>query len=75
MFLNFRTLKSQTTGIYWNGIVNTKTGEIVARSSKPASHPYEKQLNVRNKVNQFPCTDEDFIVLSARKVLKEAKAK
>lgn len=70
MYINFRTTKSNAAR-GWEGIVNTKTGEIIARSSSKYSAPHEKRLNIKYKVNQFPCTDEDLIVLAARKALKE----
>ena len=75
MYINFHTKKLEATGLIWNGIVNTSTGEIIARSHKPVLRPYEKRLHIRNKVNQFPCTDEDFILLAAREALKEIKTK
>ena len=67
MYINFRTKKTDTS-VIWDGMVNTATGEITARS---VSRRYEHRLNVRTKVNKSPCTDEDFIVLSAREKLKE----
>ena len=71
MYINFRTAKGQASLVY-EGLVNTKTGEIIARSFKPV---IEKRTNIKAKVNQTPCTDEDFIVLAARERLKEVKSK
>ena len=71
MYINFRTSKGQASHIY-EGLVNTKTGEIIARSTRPL---IEKRLNIKSKVNQTPYTDEDFIVLAAREKLKEVRTK
>jgi hypothetical protein len=72
MYINFRTLKGQASHIY-DGLVNTTTGEIIARSTKPL---IEKRLNIKSKVNKTPSTDEDFIVLAARVALaKEVQSK
>lgn len=71
MYINFRTAKGQASHIY-EGLVNTTTGEIIARSAKPV---IEKRLNVKSKVNKTPYTDEDFIVLAAREKLKEVQVK
>lgn len=72
MYINFRTVKGKKTKCYYEGLLDTKTGDIIARSNKPAAHPYEKRLNINTKTNQFPYTDEDFIILAAKEALKEA---
>ena len=30
----------------------------------------KEELNVKDSINAFPCTDEDFIIIAARKALK-----
>ena len=74
MYINFRTKKSDTK-VIWDGMINTTTGEITARSNKPVAHPYEKRLNIRHQINHFPHTDEDFIILAAREKLKGVVSK
>lgn len=64
MYLNFETQK-------WHGVVNSKTGVIIATEKSHHVLPRNMELNVKHSVNQFPYTDEDFVILAARKVLKE----
>ena len=71
MYINFKTLRGQTSRSY-EGIVCTRTGKILARSTSRAARPHEIRTNVHNKINSFPHTDEDFVILAARRALKEA---
>ena len=71
MYINFKTNRGQTSRAY-EGLVCTRTGKILARSTTHAARPHEIRTNVRNKINPFPNTDEDFIILAARRALKEA---
>ena len=64
MYRNFETKT-------WHGVVNIETGTIIATEKSHCVLPRNKELNVKNDINQFPCTDEDFIILAARKVLGE----
>ena len=69
MYINFKTRTGQASRIY-EGLIDTKTGKIIARSTiRPIK---EVHTDVRKKVNNFPNTDEDFIILSARGAIKEA---
>lgn len=52
----------------YHGIVQENTGNIIAFSNIPAIR-IPKKLNIKNNVNSFPHTDEDYIILAARKVL------
>ena len=72
MYINFKTAHGHASRIY-EGLVDTKTGKIIARSNTHRVRPYEVHTNVLKKVNQFPHTDEDFIILAARRALKEVK--
>lgn len=63
MYRNFETKK-------WHGVVNTKTGTIIVTEKSHCVLPRNMELNVKNIINQFPCTDEDFIIIAARKALK-----
>lgn len=63
MYRNFETKK-------WHGVVNTKTGVIIATEKSHCVLPRNKELNVEDSVNSFPYTDEDFIIIAARKALK-----
>jgi hypothetical protein len=71
MYISFRTAKGQASHIY-EGLVNTTTGEIIARSLKPV---FEVRINVKSKIHKTPYTDEDFIVLAVREKLKEVQSK
>ena len=64
MYRNFETKK-------WHGIVNAKTGVIIATEKSHCVLPRNKKLNIKDSVNQFPCTDEDFIIIAARNAIKE----
>ena len=64
MYKNFETKQ-------WLGVVNTNTGIIIAVEKTHNVWPRNKELNVKNSVNDFPYTDDDFIILAARKALKE----
>lgn len=63
MYRNFETKK-------WHGLVNTKTGTIIVTEKSHCVLPRSKELNITDNVNQFPYTDEDFIIIAARKALK-----
>lgn len=63
MYLNFETKK-------WHGIVNRKNGTIIVTEKSHCVLPRSKELNVKDSINAFPCTDEDFIIIAARKTLK-----
>lgn len=63
MYRNFETKK-------WHGVVNTKTGTIIVTEKSHCALPRSKELNTTDNVNQFPYTDEDFIIIAARKALK-----
>lgn len=65
MYCNFETKK-------WHGVVNRKNGTIIATEKTHCVWPRSKELNVKDSINDFPCTDEDFIIIAARKALKEA---
>lgn len=71
MYINFRTTKGQASLIY-EGLINTTTGEIIARSLKPV---FEVRLNVKSKIHKTPVADEEFIILAAREKLKEVQSK
>ena len=64
MYCNFETNQ-------WHGIVNRKNGKIIVTEKSHCVLPRSKELNVKDSVNNFPCTDDDFIILAARKALKE----
>lgn len=53
--------------IITRGIVNTKTGKIIA-FEKGAQHR-KSVLHVSDSVNPFPYTKEDFIILAAQNKL------
>ena len=71
MYINFKTQRGHASRIY-EGLVDTKTGKVIARSNTHAARPHEVHTNVIKKVNPFPHTDEDFVILAARRALKEA---
>ena len=52
----------------YRGIVQDGTGDIIAYSNNPAVR-MPKKLNVKDNVNAFPYTDDDYIILAARKVI------
>ena len=54
----------------WHGIVNSETGVIIATEKSHCVLPRNKELNINYDVNKFPHTDEDFIILAARKALE-----
>ncbi len=64
MYRNFETKK-------YHGIVNTNTGAITATEKSHCVLPRSVELNVKNSVNQFLHTDEDFIIVEARKALED----
>ena len=51
------------------GMVNIRTGEIIAYQTFGLMSYYEEyKLNTKDKVNAFPCTTEDRIILNARRI-------
>ena len=64
MYRRFETKK-------WHGVVNCNNGTIIVTEKSHCVLPRSKELNIKNKVNDFPYTDEDFIIIAARKALKE----
>ena len=57
------------------GMVNTKTGEIIAyQNFGLMSYGNEYKLNVEDKVNAFPCTIEDRIIINARRIVEQEDA-
>lgn len=63
MYRNFETKK-------WHGIVNCKNGVIIATEKTHNVWPRSKELNTKDSVNDFPHTEDDFIIIAARKALK-----
>lgn len=55
----------------WHGVVNVENGVIIATEKSHCVLPRNKELNINYDVNQFPHTDEDFIILAARKALED----
>ena len=53
-------------------MVNTRTGEIIAyQNFGLMSYGNEYKLNIKNKVNTFPYTTEDKIILDARRIVEQ----
>lgn len=58
------------------GMVNTITGEIIARQHFGLmSYQDNYNLNLSNKINPFPYTTEDKIILAAKEVIKNHEQK
>ena len=55
----------------WHGVVNSQNGVIIVTAKTNDWWPHNKELNVKNRVNDPPRTDDDLIILAARKALKE----
>jgi len=52
------------------GMVNIQTGNIIAKQFYGTMGYYDDyRLNISDKVNDFPYTTEDRIILSARKII------
>lgn len=52
----------------YRGIVQDSTGDIIAYNNNLVVR-IPKKLNAKDNVNAFPYTDEDYIILAARKAL------
>lgn len=64
MYKNFETKQ-------WHGVINRKNGVIIVVEKTNDLWPRNKELNVKKRVNDPPCTEDDLIIIAARKVLKE----
>lgn len=64
MYKNFETKQ-------WRGVINRKNGVIIVAEKTNDLLPRNKELNVKKRVNDPPCTEDDLIILAARKVLME----
>lgn len=53
----------------FSGIVNTNTGEIIAYEKTPRLSRDKIETNVNTKINNFPYTDKDFVILAAKKAM------
>lgn len=53
----------------YHGMVEIKTGKVVAYENSPMLRRRVIETNVNNPINLFPFTDEDIVVLAAKKVL------
>ena len=53
----------------YHGMTEIKTGKIVAYENSPRLRRRVIETTISNPVNPFPCTDEDFVILAARKVM------
>ena len=50
-------------------MVNSNTGEIIAYEKSPLLSRKKLKTNVDVKINSFPYTDEDFVILAAKKAI------
>lgn len=64
MYKNFETKQ-------WHGVINRKNGVIIVVEKTHDLWPRNKELNVKKRVNDPPCTEDDLIIIAARKALKE----
>lgn len=62
LWRNFETKK-------YHGMVEIKTGKIVAYENSPRIRRRVIETTVNQQLNIFPFTDEDFVILAAKKVL------
>ena len=62
MWINFDVSK-------WQCMLDSKTGNIEARSTTHCVNPHQLKCNVNDFVNEFPCNDRDFIIYTARQKL------
>lgn len=53
----------------YHGMVEIKTGKVVAYENSPQLRRRVIETNVNNPINIFPFTDEDIVVLAAKRVL------
>ena len=53
----------------YRGMVEIKTGKVVAYENSPRLRRRVIETNVNSPINLFPFTDEDYVVLAAKKVL------
>lgn len=51
----------------FNCMTQIGTGLIMAYEKSASISKRMLEMNVHDKVNDFPCTDEDFIIIAARK--------
>lgn len=52
-----------------HGIVEVGTGRVIAYENFPAISRRKFETHVKTSVNTFPYTDEDLIIIGARKAL------
>ena len=64
MYKNFETKQ-------WHGVINCKNGVIIVAEKTNDLWPRNKELNVKKRVNDPPCTEDDLIIIAARKAFKE----
>lgn len=62
LWRNFQTKK-------YHGMVELKTGKVIAYENSPKISRKIIETNVNHHINVFPYTDEDIIVIKARKIL------
>ena len=53
----------------FSGMVNSNTGEIIAYEKSPLLSRKKLKTNVDAKINNFPYTDEDYVILAAKKAI------
>lgn len=55
---------------YYNGMVELKSGNVIAYEKSPRISRRVIETNVKHRINMFPYTDVDMIVIAAKKALQ-----
>ena len=63
MYIAFRTKRTDNPVIY-EGLIDTKTGAIIARSCNVKNNIIEKRFNIHDKI-------ENFIILAAKEAIEK----